>query len=271
VFSRFFADADFCSTLPIEKTDVSLLINLEKLSQKDLLSICLQPDFAQSAFTESFLNLVRGRTTYAVRTHDRYALLAMNGHIYWMTQSTAMICYCGSSWLGSNEVTTWKVRKHASERFPRFIFLCDMLKSAITVILALFDFAKVVSSGHADPTLQLVWGGWSWPDVMVCPKFFCFRHIWNLNYPLFIKNFMILEYKVNWLVLKLLNETYIFSIVFLINFSWRKVYFLFLKPDLAHPAEALTWQKLSDSIPGYFHCSVPAMKWKYCHGQYCSN
>jgi len=35
---------------------------------------------------------------------------------------------------------------------------------------------------------------------------------------------MILEYKVTLLVLKLLNESYIFSVVFVINFSWRKVY-----------------------------------------------
>jgi len=36
---------------------------------------------------------------------------------------------------------------------------------------------------------------------------------------LFIKNSMILEYKVTLLVLKLLSESYIFSVVFVINFS----------------------------------------------------
>jgi len=50
---------------------------------------------------------------------------------------------------------------------------------------------------------------------------------------LFIKNRIILEYKVTLLVLKLLSESYIFSVVFVINFSWRKVYFFyFWKPDL---------------------------------------
>jgi len=51
------------------------------------------------------------------------------------------------------------VRKHASERFPRFssfLFLCDMLKGALAVILALFDFAKGVNSGSTDPTKWLV-------------------------------------------------------------------------------------------------------------------
>jgi len=37
--------------------------------------------------------------------------------------------------------------------------------------------------------------------------------------PLFIKNRMILKYKVTLLVLKLLSESYIFSVVFVINFS----------------------------------------------------
>jgi len=34
---------------------------------------------------------------------------------------------------------------------------------------------------------------------------------------------MILEYKVTLLVLKLLSESYIFGVVFVINCSWRKV------------------------------------------------
>jgi len=38
---------------------------------------------------------------------------------------------------------------------------------------------------------------------------------------------MILEYKVTSLVLKLLSESYIFSVVFVINLSWRKVYMYF--------------------------------------------
>ena len=47
---------------------------------------------------------------------------------------------------------------------------------------------------------------------------------------------MILEYKVTLLVLKLLSESYIFSVVFVINFSWRKVYFfLFLKTRYGIP------------------------------------
>jgi len=37
--------------------------------------------------------------------------------------------------------------------------------------------------------------------------------------PLFIKNRMILKHKVTLLVLKLLNESYIFSVVSVINFS----------------------------------------------------
>jgi len=38
-------------------------------------------------------------------------------------------------------------------------------------------------------------------------------------YLLFIKNRMILQYKVNLLVLKLLSDTYIFRVVFVINCS----------------------------------------------------
>jgi len=37
--------------------------------------------------------------------------------------------------------------------------------------------------------------------------------------PLFIKNRVSLEYKVTLLVLKVLNESYIFSVVFVIKFS----------------------------------------------------
>jgi len=62
---------------------------------------------------------------------------------------------------------------------------------------------------------------------------------------------MVLEHKVTLLVLKLLSESYIFSVLFVINFSWRKVYFFyFWKPALAHPTLVLTWQKSSDSNPG---------------------
>ena len=46
--------------------------------------------------------------------------------------------------------------------------------------------------------------------------------------PLFIKNRMILKHKVTLLVLKLLNESYIFSVVSVINFSWKKVCFFFI-------------------------------------------
>jgi len=41
----------------------------------------------------------------------------------------------------------------------------------------------------------------------------------SIPYLLFIKNRMILQYKVTLLVLKLLSETYIFSVVFVINCS----------------------------------------------------
>jgi len=44
-------------------------------------------------------------------------------------------------------------------------------------------------------------------------------------YLLFIKNRIILQYKVTLLVLKLFSETYIFSAVFVMNCSWRKRYF----------------------------------------------
>ena len=58
-------------------------------------------------------------------------------------------------------MTTWNLRKYASERFPRFsswIFSCDLLIAARAVVLTLFDFA--------------VWGkgcdfGSCWPDVIV--------------------------------------------------------------------------------------------------------
>ena len=54
-------------------------------------------------------------------------------------------------------------------------------------------------------------------------------HIWHLRYigllRVFIKNRMILENKATLLVLKLLSESYIFYVFFVINFSWRKVYF----------------------------------------------
>ena len=62
---------------------------------------------------------------------------------------------------------------------------------------------------------------------------------------------MISEYKVTLLVLILLNESYIFSVVF-----WDKLYmkerifFYFWKPGHAHPALGLVWQKVNDSIPG---------------------
>jgi len=48
---------------------------------------------------------------------------------------------------------------------------------------------------------------------------------------------MILEYKVTLSMLKLLSEIYIFSVVFVINFSWRKVYIylFFWKPGSSHP------------------------------------
>jgi len=87
------------------------------------------------------------------------------------------------------------------------------------------------------------------------PNFFCYElfssDIYEINtISLFINNRMILEYKVTMLVLKLLNESYIFSVVFVINFSWRKVYFFYIwKPGHAHPTLELVWQKLKISIP----------------------
>jgi len=59
----------------------------------------------------------------------------------------------------SNEVTTWYLRKRALARFSRFssfIVLCDLSVGARAVVLALFDFAKGVNSGSADPTKWLV-------------------------------------------------------------------------------------------------------------------
>ena len=74
---------------------------------------------------------------------------------------------------------------------------------------------------------------------------------------LFIKNRMILEYKVTLLVLKLLSESYTFSVVSVINFSWRKVYFFyFWKPGLEDPKIAITWQKSNDSNPGLRHSKL---------------
>jgi len=59
---------------------------------------------------------------------------------------------------------------------------------------------------------------------------------------------MILQYKVTLLVLKLLSETYIFSAIFVINCTWRKVCcFFFWKPGLADLTLVLMWQKSNDS------------------------
>jgi len=74
--------------------------------------------------------------------------------------------------------------------------------------------------------------------------------------PLFIKNRMILEYKVTLLVLKLLNESYIFSVVFVINFSWRKVYFLFLETGFITPDVMV---------------SVAKIEWKYWNSDHMIN
>ena len=52
------------------------------------------------------------------------------------------------------------------------------------------------------------------------------------------------------LLLKLLSETYNFSVVFVMNCSWRKVCFLFLKAGLCTPTLVLPWQKLNVRIPG---------------------
>jgi len=62
----------------------------------------------------------------------------------------------------------------------------------------------------------------------------------------------VLEYKVTLLALKLLSEGYIFSVVFVINFSWRKVYFFIFENRVWHtPTIALTWQKSNDSNQGF--------------------
>jgi len=148
------------------------------------------------------------------------------------------------------------------------------------------DFAKVVVSGPADRTCEVTKS--HWPDVMVrgsfasgsCKKlklsacfyglvssiqkkfftpiiFLCviqFRHIWHLRYiwsTYFSSKTVCYLSKVTLLVHKLLSETYIFSVVFVINSSWRKVcVFCFWKSGLAHPAIVLTWQKSIDNNPG---------------------
>jgi len=46
---------------------------------------------------------------------------------------------------------------------------------------------------------------------------------------------MILQYKVTLLVLKLLNESYMFSAVFVINCSWKKIYICFFKTGSCTP------------------------------------
>jgi len=59
--------------------------------------------------------------------------------------------YYRGQWLPeSNAVTTWNLREHASECFPRFstfIFLCTLFIRARAVVLALFHLAKAVVSG----------------------------------------------------------------------------------------------------------------------------
>jgi len=55
---------------------------------------------------------------------------------------------------------------------------------------------------------------------------------------------MILEYKVTLLVLKLLSESYIFCVVFVINFSIKKVHlFLFLKTGFGKPDNSINATK----------------------------
>jgi len=50
-------------------------------------------------------------------------------------------------------------------------------------------------------------------------------------------------------VFKLLSETYVFSVGFVMNCSWRKRYFFyFWKPGLADQTISLTWQKRNNSI-----------------------
>jgi len=55
---------------------------------------------------------------------------------------------------------------------------------------------------------------------------------------------MILEYKVTLLVLKLLNESYIFSVGFVINFSWRKVYFFIFENRIQHTCVLVSVTKI---------------------------
>ena len=52
-------------------------------------------------------------------------------------------------------------------------------------------------------------------------------------------------------MLKLLSESYIFSVVVVINCNWRKLYIFFWKPGLAYPTLVLTWHKSSDIIPRF--------------------
>ena len=136
---------------------------------------------------------------------------------------------------------------------------------------------------HADPTLWLEGAKRqaavkSWNSFSACfygrvsstqqkkffrPKIFLvwaiqFRHTVYEIYttPLFIKNRMILEYKVTLLVLKLLNESYIFRVVFVINFSWWKVYILlFLKTEFITPDVLVSVTKLEPKYSRVFKYS----------------
>jgi len=55
----------------------------------------------------------------------------------------------------------------------------------------------------------------------------------------------------NLLVLKLLSESCIFSVVFAINFSGRKLYiYVFLKTGFSTPDEMFSVTKWNESIPG---------------------
>jgi len=112
---------------------------------------------------------------------------------------------------------------------------------------------------HAEPTLWLEEAERqvavkSWNSLSACfygrvssiqhkkffrHKIFCYEWFSSDIYeiyttPLCIKSRMILECKVTLLVLKLINESDIFSVVFVTNFSWRKVYYFFYENRVQH-------------------------------------
>jgi len=118
---------------------------------------------------------------------------------------------------------------------PYLLFIKNhmILQHKVTLLVL-----KLLSETHIFSVVFVINCSWMTPSL--------YQAYMTLSTPylLFIKNHMILQHKVTLLVLKLLSETHIFSVVFVINCSWRKRYFFyFWKPGLADPAIVLTWQK----------------------------